>query len=74
MARTKGAFNYDDFTNKQILNHVSPIPKTTHQLTTESKKEIIGIHYYTIRRILEGMFKAGKIRKEQRGIYTFWST
>lgn len=72
--KNKGSYTYTDKAEDYILKLVDFTPRTTNQITSLAKmKYFSDIHYYTIKRLLEKMFKKGAVKKSARGKYTLWT-
>jgi len=71
--KTKNAYSYRDTAEALILNIVTNIPKTTHRIQSEAQLYFTKIHFATVKRLLNNLWKKGKVRKIEMGRYDLWS-
>ena len=72
--RTKGAYEYGDKATEIIFNFVGVGPQTTYRIRNRliSDNVFAKIHVNTVRRLLETLWKEGKIKKQEIGEMTVW--
>jgi predicted transcriptional regulator len=71
--RTKGAFGYDEEDENKLLEQVDVLPQTTNKIAEKFKGVYAEIHYRTVERLLERLWRRGEVKKQEIGRITLWS-
>ncbi len=71
--RKKGSYEYKEEHEELLYRIINNEPKTTNAITKEFKRVFLKVDFNTVKRLLNNLYKNGRIKKIKLGKILIWN-